>query len=284
MIKRALVLSGGGAKGAFQAGVLRGIALEAGAPFEYVTGVSVGALNAAGLAQFSRDDFTKATRWIEALWTGGKMDLRRSSFLSYVSGWRRPFLGHNRRLSKLISSEFDLFRIKTSDVSLLVHAVDLSSGDLRSFGDQSAYLSDDLMACASFPVAYPPRLVGKRHLTDGATIKIELLKEVIEWGAEHITVILDADPAAPARAEIPKTVPSMLAHVLDLNSRAAIVHDIQRCQHINDKLGQYTKIGKRKIDLRVIAPDHALGDPLDFSAKHIRALFEAGVKCGKNAK
>ena len=48
----ALVLSGGGARAAYQVGALRGIAERAGsgASFPIVTGVSAGAINAAGLA------------------------------------------------------------------------------------------------------------------------------------------------------------------------------------------------------------------------------------------
>lgn len=64
-----LVLTGGGARAAYQAGVLRGIAevlgdAAGGQPFPILTGLSAGALNAAFLAAHA-DDFLSAT---EALW------------------------------------------------------------------------------------------------------------------------------------------------------------------------------------------------------------------------
>ena len=46
MTRRALVLSGGGAKGSFQIGVMEELILNRGLDFEILCGVSVGALNA----------------------------------------------------------------------------------------------------------------------------------------------------------------------------------------------------------------------------------------------
>ncbi len=52
-MKRALVLSGGGARGSFQAGVVEGLVADQNLDFEVLHGVSTGALNAAFLAQAS---------------------------------------------------------------------------------------------------------------------------------------------------------------------------------------------------------------------------------------
>lgn len=50
---RALVLSGGGAKGAYQAGAIRHLLGDLGIHYDGFCGSSVGAINAAHLAQFS---------------------------------------------------------------------------------------------------------------------------------------------------------------------------------------------------------------------------------------
>lgn len=68
-----LVLSGGGARGAYQAGVLKGIAeicREAGIaqPFPIITGVSAGAINAAYLAA-QCDDFSLAADNMVKMWS-----------------------------------------------------------------------------------------------------------------------------------------------------------------------------------------------------------------------
>jgi hypothetical protein len=55
-VKRALVLSGGGLKGAFQAGATYHLIVHRSCDFSEIAGVSVGSLNAVILAQAQRDD------------------------------------------------------------------------------------------------------------------------------------------------------------------------------------------------------------------------------------
>jgi NTE family protein len=67
---RALVLTGGGARGAYQAGALRAIAEISGErtlPFPIVSGVSAGAINALFIAARA-DDFSEATTQLWDLW------------------------------------------------------------------------------------------------------------------------------------------------------------------------------------------------------------------------
>lgn len=63
--KVGLVLSGGGAKGAYQAGVIKGL-VEMGAQVDMVSGASIGALNGAVLACSS--SLTEAAERLENLW------------------------------------------------------------------------------------------------------------------------------------------------------------------------------------------------------------------------
>lgn len=70
MGKKALYLAGGGARGAYQAGVLKAIGhiLQVKTlPFSSVTGVSVGSVNAAILAE-NADDFPGALDKLETIW------------------------------------------------------------------------------------------------------------------------------------------------------------------------------------------------------------------------
>lgn len=70
MLKKAIYLAGGGARGAYQAGVLKAIGhiLQVKTiPFNVVSGVSVGSLNAAVLAE-NADDFPTALDKLESLW------------------------------------------------------------------------------------------------------------------------------------------------------------------------------------------------------------------------
>jgi len=65
-----LILTGGGARGAYQVGVLKAISelsSSKSVAFPLISGVSVGALNAVGLASKSRS-FTRSTDCLEAFW------------------------------------------------------------------------------------------------------------------------------------------------------------------------------------------------------------------------
>jgi NTE family protein len=67
---RALILTGGGARGAYQAGALRAVAAicgEAALPFPILSGVSAGAINAVFLASRA-DDFARATENLWGMW------------------------------------------------------------------------------------------------------------------------------------------------------------------------------------------------------------------------
>lgn len=71
---KSLVLSGGGARGAYQVGVIQAIAEIANEnqlknPFQLFCGVSAGAINAAFMASHA-EDFTKGSQAISKLWAG----------------------------------------------------------------------------------------------------------------------------------------------------------------------------------------------------------------------
>ncbi|MDF1645683.1 MAG: patatin-like phospholipase family protein [Legionellaceae bacterium] len=70
MAKTALYLAGGGARGAYQAGVLKAIHQifqPKTSPFSMISGVSIGSVNASILAE-NADDFGLAVEKLEALW------------------------------------------------------------------------------------------------------------------------------------------------------------------------------------------------------------------------
>ncbi len=97
--KTALILSGGGARGAYQVGVLKGLAeilkaKKVDNPFKILSGVSAGAINTAMLAG-SSDNFTTSVEKLIYLWSQIKSDqvykmnllsINKLSFTSLLSG------------------------------------------------------------------------------------------------------------------------------------------------------------------------------------------------------
>src|SRR5918996_1595189 len=106
---RGLLLTGGGARGAYQAGGLLGISggpADRGAPFPFpvLTGISAGAINAVGLAARA-PDFGAGARGLADLWRGLTMEqvfrTDAPSLFTIGLGWMKNLLfggvvGHRR--------------------------------------------------------------------------------------------------------------------------------------------------------------------------------------------
>lgn len=113
--KIGLVLSGGGAKGAYQVGVLKYIA-EAGMKVDAVSGASIGALNGAIIA--SAKNLTEASEQLDELW----QLLAKESPLKYNKASVAPYLGFlvlmgSRRFSPVLMSAMKVAKIAaTTDI------------------------------------------------------------------------------------------------------------------------------------------------------------------------
>lgn len=158
--RSALILSGGGARGAYQAGVLKAVAeLHEQAypgqdewPFKIVTGTSCGAINAAYLAQHE-GSFFKATQALVDLWQGLEVhniyDANGWAVVSGLTSLGRSLITGKRRensvsifnndpLRKLIKREINFSNIQKNIDSGRLHALAItamgySTGESVSF-------------------------------------------------------------------------------------------------------------------------------------------------------
>src|SRR5210317_1477579 len=95
-MKPALVLSGGGARGAYQVGVLKAVAdlhaKNAHNPFSIISGTSAGAVNAVALAA-SANNFRLAVKKVEKIWSSLHVDkVYRAGAWDLVKGPGRLFV------------------------------------------------------------------------------------------------------------------------------------------------------------------------------------------------
>jgi NTE family protein len=267
---RALVLSGGGSKGSFQAGAVGALARH---PrfrdgFGYIAGASVGAINAAALAMFKQAEFKAAADWLEAMWRE-RLSIWRKRFPPYLAALWSSSLGTNAGLVKLLKKRLRLERVRSSDVRLSITAVNLLDGALRRFTKRNFSTEEDLhravLASASFPVAFPPEKIEQGWYTDGGVRDIAPLKPAIEEGASEIVIILTSHRSGVAevsRADV-ATALKIALRVADIMSHEILVNDIHTCEQVNQKLAEGTlsfKTGKRPIRLCTIEPRKPLGD------------------------
>ncbi|HYB42868.1 MAG TPA: patatin-like phospholipase family protein, partial [Candidatus Methylomirabilis sp.] len=191
----ALVLSGGGSKGAYEAGVAATF-LRQGLPVRLAAGSSAGALNAAMVADGRVDQ-------LEAHWRNLTRDqvysLRPSLFLAgLLPGWLTLWaldsagsLLDPHPLRELIASSIDFERIRSSAVRLLIVTSDLARRERRVF-DNGTVTVDALMAAAAVPGAFPPVEVDGALLVDGGLTGRAPVLDALELGGpiERVVVVM----------------------------------------------------------------------------------------------
>jgi len=235
-VKTALVLPGGGARGAFQVGVLRAIAemVPRGCinPFPVISGTSAGAINSVVLASKARR-FRVAVAELEKVWghfrseqvfrTGGLTMLKSSLhwFAAIVLGGMivgtPKSLLDNAPLRSLLSRNIRFPRIQASIDAGHLHAVAITAagyGSARSTtfyqaangvppwsrtrrnGSRQLLNLDHLMASIAVPMIFPPVKIGGEYFGDGAMRQATPLSPAIHLGADRILVVGIRDEAA----------------------------------------------------------------------------------------
>lgn len=273
---RALVLAGGGSKGSWQAGAIKALSQDARffRGFDYISGTSVGAINAAALAMYNREQIVAASAYLTSMWSSG-FSVWRLRFPPYISGLWNPSLGVNNDLRKLLDREIDVERIRNSNVHLNVTAVDMLTGDVHRFDGDHPEIVKAIRASASFPIAFPPEQIGDGYYTDGGVRDVAPLKPVIDAGADEITVILTGNPykAESKKRKQLKSVIDVATRVVGLMADEIMFNDIRECL----KRNKQPTGDDRRIKLRVLHPSSdPLADSLDFDKKTMIEQIERG--------
>src|SRR5690554_1778045 len=245
----ALVLSGGGARAAYQVGALRGISSVLGKdhpnPFGIIAGTSAGALNAAGIATHAHR-FRTGIRMLEYVWRNISSDqvyqLDSSGLISSASNWVFSFMANRQRrtptslldntpLEELLMGVLRLERIQTNMQagfldSLIVTASGYTSGDSISFfesvkdvanwhrphriGIRTDLRHRPLLASTAIPTLFPAVKIDQEYFGDGAIRQLAPLSPAINMGAERIVAIgVSGSRTRRPKKDAPITHPSL---------------------------------------------------------------------------
>lgn len=187
----AFVLGGGGALGAVQVGMLRAL-LERGIVPDLLVGCSVGALNAAFLAQ---DPSIERVDELEVCWRGlqGRDVFGRSRKQMVWNLVRRSdHIYEAGALRSLIAAWIPLRDLAASKVHLEVVTTDLDTGE--SVWHSRGAPAEVLAASACVPGVFPPvEIDGHRHV-DGGVLANLPVSRAVELGARRIYVLSAANP------------------------------------------------------------------------------------------
>lgn len=234
--KTALVLPGGGARGAFQVGVLKAITelLPKGVPnpFSVLSGTSAGAVNSVvlaskahrfrlGVAELERvwshfrchhvyktDNLTmlkSSLRWLSSIVLGGFLVGAPKSLLD--NSPLRGLLSRNVRFP-VIDSSIARGHLDAVTVTAAGYATARSTSffqardDLhewsrtRRIGLREDLNLDHLMASIAVPMIFPPVLINGEYFGDGAMRQATPLSPAIHLGADRILVVGVRDETA----------------------------------------------------------------------------------------
>ena len=310
----ALVLSGGGARGAFEAGAfdaLDGAGLRPGV----VSGTSAGAITGAGVA------CDWASERIIELWTSlqtrdvlrPRWDLHRlvrlrpllrppwellgfgagstTETLLDLLGWTWFF--HLGPLRDLLVGELGGERLPIGDdVTLTLSAVEVETGRLVRFSnrplpnqerDQRPNLVaeltvDHVLASAAIPGLFRPVEIDGSRYWDGGLTSNTPLTAALAHDAERL-VVVGASTEEPGPSP-PGSLGDVLARALDHALRAALLHDVDHARTVSELAdGAPAHSRHQPVEIVEVLPEEpitGLGDLLDFEPRAARDLLASG--------
>lgn len=280
---RALVLSGGGVKGAYQVGALRHLLAEEGLDYKIVTGISVGALNSAGLGQAPFGKPAEAWGLLDKIWNDVENSkIRKNWFLfGKLAALWKPSIYDARPLMKWVQEACDPKLIRESGRMVHVGAVDFDTGNIRYVSAQDPDFHSWVYASASFPVFFQPIQIDGKSWSDGGLRDVIPIGQALKLGATHVDVIACSNPdkMEPWEAKGRKTYGHLMRSV-EIMSNEVLRNDLQVTRLKN----QLADLGQkyRKVEIRVVRPENKLvEDSLEFDPKAIKRMREQGYADAK---
>ena len=227
--KQGLLLTGGGARAAYQVGALKAIAefypRNHGTPFKIITGTSAGAINSCAIACYA-SCFRLGVKKLEYIWNNFHAnqvfqcrfdEISRHLLLTFLSKFQSPHVArqpvsllNNKPLHQLLDRYLDMRRIDINIQrqhldAISITASDYNNGDSISFFQGNQQLQEwqrarrsglrtrlhphHQLASSAIPLVFPCTQIGRDFYGDGSVHQLSPLSPAIHLGAEKILVI-----------------------------------------------------------------------------------------------
>jgi len=302
-MKRALVLSGGSIKGAFQAGAIQQVLNEGFEP-EIIHGISVGSLNGSFLVnetgkQNNNYDWKQVGNTLVDFW---KNEINQPSDLMKKKGFfklakellfnRFDGIISNEPLEKLVKRMLSLENLRKSNIDFTAGAVDMVTGKLKSFNPSNPSLIDGIIASTTIPIMMPISHIGGVPYYDGGLRDVAPLKSVIEKGADEIVIILCQSENLTEKNFNTGKLMHLVSRIMDIVVNETVNNDIARMEDVNCQVPKKSNIikrgfhkGKKKIKFRIIRPAKELIVKIDkFQKEDIQKMIEQGRLAAKKSE
>ncbi len=309
----ALVLSGGGAKGAFQAGALQYIDahIKKRFPdfnFTIVSGVSVGCLNGVMVSMNRLDRLLQVWNTIEnkKVYTG-KLSLP-SALLHLAIRSKLAILGR-KPLEKLVESLVSRQAVISTGKKFMMGVVSLTDGHYHSYTVEDfasdATFQQAVLASGIMPILWEPlpvlhsRKGSITQVVDGGLRNNSPLGDVLELDPDEVVIIncspfnrdevLITPDAAAARNVFSIAKRALLEiamneiFVTDLREYLNLNYLVEQAQQkgvtLTNRKGKNLKAYKTAL----ISPEQSLGDMLDFSQPSVQQRLKLGYEAAQKA-
>ncbi len=226
--KTAILLTGGGARAAYQVGVLKAIAQQyprnSKIPFQIICGTSAGAINGTAIACYA-SCFQLGVKKLEWVWKNfhtGQVyysDYIRATWhliRGFLSAFQADYANHkpvsmldNKPLKILLNNMLDLKRLDRNIMggyldSVSVTASCYNSGDSITFfqsrdasewqrsrrcGQRTLLGIHHMMASAAIPLVMPSVRINQQYFGDGSVNQLAPLSAPIHLGADRILIV-----------------------------------------------------------------------------------------------
>ncbi len=280
---KALVLSGGGAKGAFSVGCLQHLMGELQTNYDILCGVSVGAINVSFLSQFTAGQEIEASEQMKDWWLkldNNKIYQRWKPFGRLHSIWRSSVYD-SAPLQELIRKNVSLDKIRASGKKVSVGTVSISSGKYECFDQDDEDFISAVLASSAFPGLLSPIQMKNQLFMDGGCKELSPIRMAIDLHADEIDVITSS-PEIRIKKFIEKpSIIDIVKRVVDLSTDTILENDIERIIMYN-KLAEAGLTDKKPVKLRIFRPhNNLLDDVLNFDPQRIREMIETGYEDAK---
>lgn len=285
----ALVLQGGGALGAYQAGVYEALA-ESGIEPDWISGISIGGINAAIIAgnppnvrvDRLREFWTQVTSdapgrwfgWTEARGDGARNLLNQwSANLALVQGaagffaarpfspWLQPSgtleatsFYDTRELRRTLERLIDFDRLNAGLLRFSVGAVNVRTGNFVYFDTTTHTIQPEhVMASGALPPGFPAIEIEGEHYWDGGLVSNTPLQWVVESEPRRDTLAFQVDLWS-ARGDFPRTM-------LNTMTREKEIRYSSRTRAGTDQFKRIQKLRRAAAGLLELLPEQLKSSP-----------------------
>jgi NTE family protein len=299
----AIVLSGGGAKGAFQVGVLEELIVNRGVKVDIAVGTSTGSIQALAVAQ---DDIPKLVQFWSSLRKNSDIYVKRPlGVASALLGSKSIYKANG--LKQLLEEAADDERLRSTGKKLRLGVVNLGTGLFRTIDETVPGIHNWVYASCAMPVFFEPLKTRaadgtEEQWVDGGVRDVTPLGSAMELNPRGIIVVRASPKPQPGRVQTYEDLIKIGLRAVGILQSEVSMNDLANATLINDMIAvrgaQFRALEDlnlpadkaaavmRPLDLElakyrfvpncVIEPDREHLDTLEFDPAKIAQAMAAG--------